>query len=60
VESPKNILETEKQTLKTLSSGQIYKKTKQKKMTQKNQKTHWAGFFFNPGFLPTLPDGPPW
>ncbi len=35
-----------KKALKTLSSE---KKTQKK--TKKNQKTHWAGFFFNPGFF---------
>ena len=45
------ILETQK-TLKTLSSGQIYKKKtyKTQKKTQKN--AHWAGFLKkNPGFF---------
>ncbi len=44
-----------KKTLKTLSSGPIYKKTqKTKKTTKKPKKNHWAGlkkkngFFFNP------------
>jgi hypothetical protein len=41
VNAPKNILETEK-TLKTLSSGQIHKKTRKTKNKKKN---HWAGFF---------------
>jgi hypothetical protein len=37
------------------------KKNKKNKITQKTQKpkkpkkNHWAGFFFNPGFFPTLP-----
>jgi hypothetical protein len=34
-----------KKTLKTLSSGQIYKKNKKPKKNKKKQKTHWAGFF---------------
>jgi hypothetical protein len=42
LDAPKSILETEK-TLKTLSSGQIYKKYR-KKQTKK-----WC-FFYNPGF----------
>jgi hypothetical protein len=60
MDAPKSILETEK-TLKTLSSGQIYKKNpknpkknpkppqknkKNHKKTKKPKKTHWAGFFF--------------
>jgi hypothetical protein len=40
IHAPKSILETEK-TLKTLSSGQIYKKN-----PRNPKKTHWAGFFF--------------
>jgi hypothetical protein len=56
-----SILKTEK-TLKTLSSGLIYKKPKKpkkpkkiNKKTKKKKKAHWAGFFFKPGFFPTLP-----
>jgi hypothetical protein len=46
LDAPKSILETTK-TLKTLSSGQIYKKT---------QKTHWAGLKKKKrGFFPALP-----
>jgi hypothetical protein len=45
-----------KKTLKTLSSGQIYKKTKNPKKPKKN---HCAGFFFKPGFFPTLVPGAP-
>jgi hypothetical protein len=61
LDAPKSILETEK-TLKTLSSGQIYKKTKKtkKQKKQKKQKTHWTDFFKNRGFLnffPTLLEG---
>jgi hypothetical protein len=46
----KVILETEK-TLKTLSSGQLYKKKlknpqKKQKNPKKPRKTHWAKFFF--------------
>jgi hypothetical protein len=55
-----------KKTLKTLSSGQKNpkntKKPKKKpknpkkpQKTQKNPKNQWAGFFFKPGFFPTLP-----
>jgi hypothetical protein len=46
-DAPKSILETEK-TLKTFSSGQIYKK---KQKTIKTIKTHWAGFKKKPGFF---------
>jgi hypothetical protein len=47
MDAPKSILETEK-TLKTLSSGQIYKK----KTPQKTQKNPLGWFFFkNPGFF---------
>jgi hypothetical protein len=48
LDAPKSILETEK-TLKTLSSGQIYKKNqnpKNPKKPKKPKKNHWAGFFF--------------
>jgi hypothetical protein len=54
VDAPKSTLEAEK-TLKTLSSGQIYKnKTKKPEKPQKTPKNHWAGFckkktvFFQP------------
>jgi hypothetical protein len=52
LDAPKS---TEK-TLKTPSSGQIYKKKikKIKKKPKKPKKTHWAGFFKKPGFS-TLP-----
>ena len=58
--APKSILETEK-TLKTLSSGQMYKKPKKKQKTPNNSKnppkTPLGWFFFKPGFFPTLPGG---
>ena len=38
-----------KKTQKTLSSGQIYEK--KPKNQKKTKKTHWAGFFFEPGFF---------
>ena len=50
LDAPKSILETEK-TLKTLSSGQIYKKKPKK--PKKNKKNHWAGLK-KTGFFPTL------
>jgi hypothetical protein len=45
VDAPKNILETEKKTLKPSLLG------KKPKKTPKHKKTHWAGFFLNPGFF---------
>jgi hypothetical protein len=45
-------LKLKKKTLKTLSSGQIYKKNQKTPPPQK--KTLWAGFFFKPGFFPPL------
>ncbi len=43
LDAPKSILETEK-TLKTLSSGQIYKKNQKTQETQKNP-LDWFFFF---------------
>ena len=50
-----SILKTE-ETLKTLSSEQMYKKPKKQK---KNHRTHWAGFKKKTGFFPTLREGGP-
>jgi hypothetical protein len=48
-----------KKNPKTLSSGpkkpkKTQKTQKKTKKTKKPKKTHWAGFFFKPGFFPTL------
>jgi hypothetical protein len=52
LDAPKSILETEK-TLKTLSLGQIYKKTKK---TKKKKKTTGLVFYIkNPGFFQPWP-----
>ncbi len=61
LDAPKSILETGK-TLKTLSSGQIYKiKTQKNKKPTKPEKTKkkTLGWFFlnKPGFFPTLGQG---
>jgi hypothetical protein len=61
LDAPKSILETEK-TLKTLSSGQIYKKTKKnqknpkkpQKKPKKPKKTHRAGLKKKNRVFPTL------
>jgi hypothetical protein len=53
LDAPKSIRETEK-TLKTLSSGGKKNKKTKKTKKKKKKKTHWAGFFFKPGFFPTL------
>jgi hypothetical protein len=52
-DAPKSILETEK-TLKTLSSGQIYKKNQKPKKPKKKKTPLGCFLFLNPGFFPTL------
>ncbi len=56
MDAPKSILETEK-TLKTLSSGQIIKKTKNPKKPPPPKKNTGLVFFFKRGFFPTLDTG---
>jgi hypothetical protein len=56
LDATKSILETEK-TLKTLSSGQIYKKTTKKPKKTKSPKNQLGWVKKNPGFFPTLQAG---